>query len=214
MKNVIKNLLYIIPLVASINVLAGHGWSRINYTNSTIFTGIVTVNGVPADSGDVIGIFVNGECRMVSTVFNQNDTSYVSAVLHGDKIETATISYWNAKEDKTYTVDTVITTAPSKEIMNFPIKIKSNTEETVSKNVVATNNSISIYPTIAKTSISVSTTLTINSITIFNNIGNIVSILTEPNLNHIDVSSLSCGLYFISVKAKNGTTITKKFIKN
>ena len=72
----------IAAIVIAAKAFAGHGWSRVNYTNSTIFTGIITVNDLPADSGDAIGIFVNGECRMVSTVKVIDGVAYVSAVLH------------------------------------------------------------------------------------------------------------------------------------
>jgi len=213
MKTFIKSALYLVTLVATLNVFASHGWNRVNYTNSTIFTGVVTINGLPADSGDVIGIFVNGECRMVSTVFNQNGNAYVSAVLHGEKIEKATIKYWSAKEDKIYDIDTTISTSPSNEILLLPIRIKSETNTTESK-VVSTSNYVMVYPTIAKSNISITSSNEINSVTIINNIGNIVLSINEPNSNKIDVSSLANGIYFVSVNTKNGSTITKKIIKN
>jgi hypothetical protein len=213
MKISIKSVLLSCAIIASLSVLAGPGWNRVNYTNSTIFTGVVTVNGVPADSGDVIGIFVNGECRMISTVFTLNGTSYVSAVLHGEKTETATIKYWNAKQDKIYDIDTTIATSPSNEILLFPISLKSSEVSTESK-TISTSNTLSIYPTITKNTISISSSNEIKSIHIINNIGNVILKISDPVTTKIDVSSFSTGLYFISVNFKDGSTITKKIIKN
>jgi hypothetical protein len=213
MKTFLKSVLYIATLVATVNAFAGHGWNRVNYTNSTIFTGVVTVDGIPAESGDVIGIFVKGECRMVSTVFVQNGNAYVSAVLHGEKIDTATIKYWSAKQDKIYDVDTTIATSPSNEILLLPIRIKSEVTTTENKIVPATNT-VTIYPTIAKSNISIISSIDVNAVTIINNIGNIVLSINEPITNKIDISSLATGIYFVSVSTKNGSTITKKIIKN
>ena|ERR1035437_8537170 len=213
MKISIKSVLLSCAIIASLSVIAVPGWNRVNYTNSTIFTGIVTVNGVPADSGDVIGIFVNGECRMVSTVFTLNGTSYVSAVLHGEKAETATIKYWSAKQDKIYDIDTTIATSPSNEILLFPISLKSGEVTTETKTIGSSNN-LSIYPTIAKSSINISSSNEIKSIQIINNIGNLILKITDPITTKIDVSSFSTGLYFISVNFKDGLTLTKKVIKN
>jgi len=213
MKLFTKSMFLSLAIITTLNVFAGPGWTRVNYTNSTIFTGVVTVNGVPADSGDVIGIFVNGECRMVSTVFNLDGSSYVSAVLHGEKQETATIKYWNAKQQKVYDIDTTITTSPSNEILLFPISLKSSEVSTETKTIAATNTLV-IYPTVAKSSITISSSNDIKSIKIINNIGNVVLAFSEPSSNKIDISGLSNGFYFVSVNLKDGSTITKKIVKN
>ena len=96
MRNFTKTLLIVSSIAGSLSALAGHGWKRVNYTQSTIFTAVVTVNEKPAQAGDVVGIFVDGECRMLSTVFILNDTAFISSVLHGNKPEKTVIKYWSA----------------------------------------------------------------------------------------------------------------------
>ena len=212
MKVFYKLILFSTLLTFAFNALAGHGWSRVNYTNSTIFTGVVTVNGVPAADGDVIGIFVNGECRMISTVFNQDGKAYVSAVLHGEKVETATIKYWSLKENKIYDVDTSIQTSPSNEILELPINLKSG-EVTESK-IPEPPTELSVYPTNAKSFINIKSSKEVKSVKIIDNIGNTVSSLNDLDTNRIDVSALSSGIYFISVFTKDGMVTTRKIIKN
>jgi len=213
MKVYYKLILFSTLLTFAFNAIAGHGWSRVNYTNSTIFTGVVTVNGAPAANGDVIGIFVNGECRMISTVFNQDGKAYVSAVLHGEKVETATIKYWSLKENKIYDIDTTIETSPSNEILELPINLKSG-EVTESK-LTETTNEIGVYPTNARSFINIrSSSKEVKSVKIIDNIGNTVTIINELESNRIDVSTLSSGIYFVSVLTKDGLVTTKKIIKN
>lgn len=200
-------------LVAS--VFAGPGWKRVNYTNSTIFTGIVTVNGVPAKTGDVVGIFVNGECRMVASVFTLGDTvAYVSAVLHGESTETATIKYWNSSENKVYDADATITTNPTGEIQNFPIRVKSVEEPTNDKSVESVE--LSLYPTPVQSNLNISFGKDIKNITIVNNIGKLVLSTSKvvKGLNTIDLSGLASGLYFVSITSVDGNVLTKKIIKN
>ena len=213
MNNRLKLILCVSAIAVTLNVFAGHGWKRVNYTNSTIFTGIVTINGIPADSGDVIGIFVDGECRMVSPVFMYGGKAYVSAVLHGEKTETATIKYWSSKKDKVFDIDTTITTSPSNEVLQFPIKLKTNEVSTVN-NRFYNENTVAIYPTVAKSSITINTSSEINNITIIDNIGNKVMEIAELNNNHVDISSLANGVYFVSVNLKDGSVNTKKIVKN
>jgi len=212
MKVYYKLILFSTLLTFAFNAIAGHGWSRVNYTNSTIFTGVVTINGAPAANGDVIGIFVNGECRMISTVFNQDGKAYVSAVLHGEKVETATIKYWSLKENKIYDIDTTIETSPSNEILELPINLKSG-EVTDSKITEATNE-IAVYPTNARSFINIRSSKEVKSVKIIDNIGNTISTLSDLDSNRIDVSTLSSGIYFVSVFTKDGLVTTKKIIKN
>lgn len=206
----IRTALCLGALAISLNVFAGHGWARVNYTNSTIFTGIVTVNGLPAENGDYIGIFVNGECRMVTPVFVQDGKAYVSAVLHGEKVETATIKYWSSQQDKIYDVDTTIKTNPSNEIDLLPIRVKSG-DETAEK--IVQSSDVSVFPSVTKGAVNITSNKEIRSILVYNNIGNIV-LTIEGNKSNIDVSDLANGIYFISVAQSDGKVITKKIIKN
>ena len=213
MKFTYKTFLFIAAFAIAAKAFAGHGWSRVNYTNSTIFTGIITVNDLPADSGDVIGIFVNGECRMVSVVKVVDGVAYVSAVLHGEKVETATIKYWCSKTDKIYDVDTTITTAPSHEIMEFPIKIKSDTESSDDQKVLV-RPIVSIAPSVTKSFVTVQSNKEINQIKVINYIGKTILISKGDNDKTIDLSSQANGIYFISIYTNDGNITTKRIVKN
>ena len=85
-------------------VSAGPNWERVNYRDSTVFSGIVTLHSKPVSAGDIVGAFVDNECRMMTTVFKNNDSSYVSAVIHGEKPETISFKLWVKAEDKIYTL--------------------------------------------------------------------------------------------------------------
>lgn len=209
MKTFTRIVLVFSAIAVAFTAVAGHGWKRVNYPNSTIFTGIVTVNGIPAESGDVVGIFVKGECRMVSTVFVQNDTAYISAVLHGEKTDTATIQYWSRLDDKIYNVDTNIITKPAGEIQLYPIKIKAATTPTSAKNILASE--LKLYPSPVKSDLNIAYNKDIKSIKIINNIGK--EILIFDGRNQVDVSSLPPGIYFVSITATDGKVVTKRIVK-
>ncbi len=215
MEKFTRTMLLVASLATTVSAFAGHGWKRVNYTKSTIFTGVVTVNGKPASSGDVVGIFVKGECRMLSTVFIQNDTAYVSAVLHGEKVDTATIQSWSASDNKITNVDTTIISNPSGEIHKFPINIKSGAA--VEEPVVTTgdkpkSSEFKLYPTLVKANLMVSNFKEVESLIIYDNIGNKVQ---EENggKNSFDVSDLPTGIYFVTVVSVEGKTVTKRIVK-
>ena len=208
MEKFTKALLVTTSLVLTFSAFAGHGWKRVNYTNSTIFTGVVTVNGQPAQNGDVIGIFVKGECRMIATVFTQNDSAFVSAVLHGEKVDSATIKYWSSAEDKIYDVDDTIITNPAGEIQRYPINLKSS----ATSSCIVKSSDIKIYPSSAKSDIFVSTSKDIKNIIIINNIG--LKVIDQDDVKQVNVASLPKGIYFVSVTTSDGQTITRKIVKN
>jgi len=69
-------------------------WKRINHISSTIFTASVFVDGKPAPKEAYVGAFYNGECRMIAPIIFNNDTAYVSSVIHGDMPEDMQFKLW------------------------------------------------------------------------------------------------------------------------
>jgi len=112
-----KKLTLIIFLFFSASLFAGHGWQRINHMQSTIFSASVTVNGQQAKPGDVLGAFVNNECRMIAPIFLKNDSSYVSSVIHGDVPETVEFRLWVQEKDSILIVPKTITSKPGGDIL-------------------------------------------------------------------------------------------------
>lgn len=118
-----KKILFFTFFLISSLLFAGHGWERINYMQSTIFSAEVTINGVPASEGDVIGAFVGNECRMIAPVFMVDNKSFVSSVIHGDKKEEVEFRIWVHKNDKIFVVPEKVTTIPGGNLLNYPLKI-------------------------------------------------------------------------------------------
>ena len=120
MKKVLFLLLTIICLAAIPN------WDRVNYRDSTVFSGVVTLDGSAVSVGDMVGAFVEKECRMTTTVFKNNDSSYVSAVIHGEKPEVISFKLWVKKEDKIYDLKETVISKPSDGIYLYHLNFKRN----------------------------------------------------------------------------------------
>jgi len=86
----IKSLILVMLLFVTGQVFAGAPtWTRVDYTNSTTFVGIVKIIqytptfGYTPVAGDYIGAFVGTECRMVAQIFANGSDLYVSSVIQG-----------------------------------------------------------------------------------------------------------------------------------
>ena len=119
----IKNIAFILVMILSI--AAGPNWERVNYRDSTVFSGIVTLDGKPTNAGDMVGAFVGSECRMTATVFKNNDSSYVSAVIHGEKPETVSFKLWIKSENKVFDLKETVQSKPSDGIYLYHLNFKS-----------------------------------------------------------------------------------------
>ncbi|MFO7868210.1 MAG: T9SS type A sorting domain-containing protein [Bacteroidales bacterium] len=208
-------------VLMSIQVYAQPNWQRVNYTTSSIFTGIVTVNGQQAQNTDKVGVFVNGECRMLSQVFHVGDTSFVSAVVHVDSLgEEAVIKFWDSQDNVVYELDTVLHVQSHGSIKRFPIEIKSGEipdEETGGIQTHEVQEKVTVFPSSFSQSFSISSTaMPIKSIAVFNAIGNtIVQTNDLDNSNNVTINSseFAGGLYLVHVKLIDGTVVTKKIVK-
>lgn len=91
-------------------------WKRVNHISSTIFTAIITVDGKPAPSTAFVGAFKDGECRMIAPIRINNDTAYVSSVIHGDVPETMSFKIWLSEGNEKESEKTLLT-KPSESIL-------------------------------------------------------------------------------------------------
>jgi hypothetical protein len=119
-----KKTIIIISLFIVTSLFAGHGWQRVNYMQSTIFSAAVFINNQPVQEGDVLGAFVNNECRMTAKIFMHNDTSFVSSVIHGDKKEYAHLKLWQKETDNIIEISDSLLLQPGKSILYHTINIK------------------------------------------------------------------------------------------
>jgi len=119
----IKKTLLIASVLISSTIFADHGWQRVNHMQSTIFTAAIHISNAPASVGDILGAFVNGECRMIAPVFMHNDTSYVSSVIHGDKPDSVYFKLWLHKTDTIIDVPQSTILEPGGSILQYAISI-------------------------------------------------------------------------------------------
>jgi len=115
----------IVCMVLISSVFAGPGWERVNYRNSTIFTGIITLDGKAVKAGDMVGAFSGKECRMIATVFTNNDSTYVSSVIHGETAEDISFKLWIKGEDKIYDLKSTMKSNPGESIYLYKLPFSS-----------------------------------------------------------------------------------------
>ncbi|MFO7867786.1 MAG: hypothetical protein R6U95_00630 [Bacteroidales bacterium] len=121
-----KKIILIFTLLIGTTLFAGHGWQRVNYMQSTIFSAAIFINDKPASEGDVLGAFVNDECRMTAKVFMHNDTSFVSSVIHGDTKDTAHFKLWRHKTDSIIETLDSVQIVPGGSILYHTIHINTD----------------------------------------------------------------------------------------
>ncbi|MFY7670833.1 T9SS type A sorting domain-containing protein [Tenacibaculum sp. MEBiC06402] len=74
------------------------------------------------------------------------------------------------------------------------------------------SNEFKIYPNPTSSVLNINSNYTINKIEVYSVLGK--QLLTQNNKNHIDVSTLSKGVYFMHVFIENKNTIKYKFVKD
>jgi Leucine-rich repeat (LRR) protein len=98
---------------------------------------------------------------------------------------------------------------------NFPVEtnLVSTTVQTLSSTGFVFENYFTLAPNPAKDLLNIGAKkdIEISSISIYNTLGQLILVVTEPN-NSIDVSSLKTGNYFITINSDIGTS-NSKFIK-
>ena len=155
----------LVLLFSSIIVAAAPSWTRVNYTSSTAFIGIVKINQynpsfpITVEEGDYIGAFSGSECRMVAQVFSYNGGLYVSSVIQGGDISDMKGSSSEAEEIEfkvwdnsanalvATTVYGTLMTESAGEIFNFEIG-KPNTNSKLESLAVT---GITVLPTFSAT---------------------------------------------------------------
>jgi len=118
----IKKIIFV--LLTFVCLSAGPNWQRVNYRDSTVFSAIVTLNGKPVSEGDVVGAFVDKECRMIATVFKNNDSTFVSSVIHGEKPEKISFKLWLKSENKVIDMKQTVMSKPGDGIYMYALKFK------------------------------------------------------------------------------------------
>jgi len=81
-------------------------WEVVNYpNNSATLYGYVTINDIPAETGDLVGAFSSGECRSKGNVQIDSGTAYITLVIQlADNGETITFQVYDYSADQVYDV--------------------------------------------------------------------------------------------------------------
>jgi len=87
---------YTESMIWFVHYLLAPDWQAVMYDGVTDAFGYVTVDGLTADSGDMIGAFVDGECRGFGTV---DETSRVNFMVYGDIVEILNFKFWDLETD-------------------------------------------------------------------------------------------------------------------
>lgn len=116
-----KRILLYTLIFSSTLLFAGHGWQRINHMQSTIFSAHVTINGKPTQVGNIVAAFTNNECRMITNTFINNDSTFVSSVIHGDVPETISFKLWIQEKDTIINATETVSSVPGGSLLFYQL---------------------------------------------------------------------------------------------
>ncbi|MCF7921049.1 MAG: tandem-95 repeat protein [Candidatus Cloacimonetes bacterium] len=91
-------------------------WAVVNYTNSTVAYGRVTIDGASASAGDQVGAFVGDECRSIGNVTINRTEAVVTMNIQGETVETVFFAVWDSSSDMVYNVSYSTLTNPGGDI--------------------------------------------------------------------------------------------------
>lgn len=109
---------------------AQHGWERVNYTQSMLFSAEVQVGKKNAQAGDVVGAFINDECRMIAPVIIVDGKSTISSVIHGevneelDEPEEIEFRLWQKKDNSILNAGETVEMQPGSVLHGYSLQFK------------------------------------------------------------------------------------------
>ncbi|MDP8323130.1 MAG: tandem-95 repeat protein [Candidatus Stygibacter australis] len=87
-----------------VTIYSGPGWNVIVYTNSTVIYSQVTIDNAPAGENDLVGAFVDEECRGIGEIVIDGNNSYSSFLIQGEAVETVNFKIYSADSEAIYDV--------------------------------------------------------------------------------------------------------------
>lgn len=137
-------------------------WIAITYPGSNSLIAKVSINTVPAAVGDLVGAFVNGQCRGVAEVFLFNGQSMVTLVVQTPGNETLRFKVFDVSAAKICDATESVTTLSNGDLgtPSNPILINADCNKTVSDTLlVVTPNEQSVPALAGQFSVNVASTL-------------------------------------------------------
>lgn len=112
-----RSHLLLIILFSAMMLLAKPSWEVTVYPTSTVAYGNVTIEGTPADEGDIVYGFVHRECRGMQPVKIANGKAYMTMNIQGlEDHEPVYFKLWDESENIVYDVDFTTYTNPNHDI--------------------------------------------------------------------------------------------------
>ncbi len=111
-----KYIFIIIFISLTFFCLADPDWEIVVYTNSTVAYSRVTIDDLPASTGDILGAFIEGECRGIADIIVSGDEAYGTMNIQGDIPEQVSFQVWDQSIDMICSVEYITTTQPGEDI--------------------------------------------------------------------------------------------------
>ncbi|MCF7920660.1 MAG: T9SS type A sorting domain-containing protein [Candidatus Cloacimonetes bacterium] len=111
-----KNILVLLMLSLWSICRADPDWEVVIYTNSTVAYCQVTIDDIAGSNGDLLGAFVEAECRGIGEIFVFGNNSYTTLNIQGDIPEQVSFLVWDQSIDIECAVEYTTVTAPGNDI--------------------------------------------------------------------------------------------------
>ena len=215
-----KKIFLIISILAQAFALFAlpEGWTvnSSDFEYSLTITGVIELEGINvASDDDVVAVFVDGNCRGVAVATYVPDykknfffLTVFSNEYSGEEIQ---IRYYNKEKDQIYDdfPSFIFNSGQNLGSVSSPTDFKAGVVGIFKEDKSKLN--LSIFPNPVVNILNIDLQGTINQITVYNTIGQIVY-EDKYGLNTVDVSVLEKGVYFIQIFSRTNSE-TKQFVK-
>jgi Secretion system C-terminal sorting domain len=111
-----KSLIFCLMFIIWLSCLADPEWVPVIYTNSTVAYSLVTIDEISASDTDLVGAFVEAECRGLGEVFLDAGIAYCTMNIQGNTTEQVSFLVWDQSIDTICSVDYTTMTNPGYDI--------------------------------------------------------------------------------------------------
>ncbi len=150
--NATTNLLYPaptnIPKLASDNEKENSSisWSPTIYANSMVFYGKMDLDNLKINEDDIVGAFVNNECRGIGYIIEHENEKYITIVINGIEKENVKLKAYNKNNNKIYEIKSEFNYVPGKIVNEIHTITDSNEQTDGFANTPVSTNLFPSYP--------------------------------------------------------------------
>ena len=97
-------------------------WEPVIYpNNSAVVYGTIEIDGIPVDENDLIGVFINDECRGAGSVNFFENTAYLTLVINiAENLEIASFKLYDSSEDIVYDLENTLELNSGDTVGSYP----------------------------------------------------------------------------------------------